>query len=104
MPVRVPLDREKLERFCRQWRIAELAVFSSALREDFGPESDLDVLVTFEEAADWSLLDLDRMEEELAAVVGRKVDLVTRRGIERSENWIRRREILGSAEAIYRAA
>ena len=104
MTLKMQIEREKLEAFCRRWRVAELAVFGSALREDFGPESDLDVLVSFEAGAECSLLDLGRMEDELAELVGRPVDLVSRAGIERSENWIRRRAILGSAETIYRAA
>lgn len=87
--------------FCRRWKIRTLAVFGSALRDDFGPDSDVDVLVTFELFADWSLLDHMQMQEELEALLGRKVDLVNRRAVERSPNWIRRKAILGSAETVY---
>ena len=99
--IELGVDKERLARFCRQWKIVELALFGSALREDFGQESDVDVLVTFAADAEWSLLDHFRMEQELAELVGRDVDLVTREGIEASRNWIRRREILRTARTIY---
>lgn len=100
---RLKLPPGKLEGFCRRWRITELALFGSALRDDFGPESDLDILVTFDPQANWSLLDHLRMEQELAALLGREIDLLTRRSVERSANRLRRQEILGTAEVIYAA-
>lgn len=87
--------------FCRRWRIRELAVFGSVLRPDFGPESDIDVMVTFEDGADWSLLDHTRMEQELRDLFQRDVDLVTKRAVENSQNWVRREEILGTASVIF---
>lgn len=69
-------------------------MFGSALREDFRLDSDLDLPVRFAPEADWSLLDHVEMEEELAGVVGRRVDLVSQRAIERSSNWVRRKAIL----------
>jgi len=87
--------------FCRRWRIRELALFGSALRDDFSDRSDLDLLVTFAPDADWSLLDHVRMQMELSDLLGRPVDLVSRRAIERSSNPIRRREILGTARIVY---
>jgi uncharacterized protein len=87
--------------FCRRWKIRVLSVFGSALRDDFSPDSDVDVLVTFDLSADWSLLDHMQMQEELEVLLGRKVDLVNRRAIERSPNWIRRKAILNSAETVY---
>jgi uncharacterized protein len=98
---RIPISREQLGEFCRRWKVAELALFGSALRSDFTPASDLDLLVTFEPEADWSLLDHVAMEDELATMLGRKVDLVSRRAIERSANWIRRKAILETAESVY---
>jgi len=95
------IDAEAIAEFCRRWRITELAVFGSVLRDDFGPDSDLDVLASFADNADWSLLDHVQMEEELSELVGRKVDLVSRRGIEQSRNWIRKNAILSQAERIY---
>jgi predicted nucleotidyltransferase len=99
----VEIDPGRLRDYCTRWRIQELAVFGSALREDFSPDSDIDVLVTFAEEADWSLLDLVRMEREFAELAGRDVDLVDRRSIVRSQNWLRREEILGTAVSLYAA-
>jgi hypothetical protein len=87
--------------FCRRWKVSELAVFGSALRNDFRPDSDIDLLVTFEPEANWGLLEQSAMESELASLLGRRVDLVTRRAVEQSENWIRRKAILESAESIH---
>ncbi|MBM4078072.1 MAG: nucleotidyltransferase family protein [Planctomycetes bacterium] len=101
MRPRIAIDREKIVDFCRRWRITEFALFGSALRDDFRPESDIDVLVTFESGAPWSLLDHVEMQDELKAILGRPVDLVSRRGIERSRNPIRRQAILQSAEVLY---
>ena len=97
---RVALDRGRLAAFCRRWGVADLALFGSVLRDDFGPASDVDVLVAFAPGARPSLFDLAEMEAELAELVGREVDLVTRRSVEESDNWIRRREILGSAVSL----
>jgi len=97
------LPQAEISEFCRRWRIAELALFGSALRSDFGPESDLDVLVTFAADADWGLLDHHRMKEELEALLEREVDLLTRRAVEQSRNWLRRREILSTAQVVYAA-
>lgn len=93
--------RDALAAFARRWKVAELAVFGSALRDDFGPESDVDLLVTFEPDAAWSLFDHVAMQDELAELLGRPVDLIGRRAIERSPNPLRRRAILDSARAIY---
>jgi predicted nucleotidyltransferase len=98
------LPRERIIEFCRRWEIVELALFGSVLREDFGRHSDLDVLVTFAPQARWTLLDHVEMQEELKAIVGRPVDLVSRRGIERSRNALRKKAILDSAEVYYAAA
>lgn len=72
----------------------------SVLREDFRPDSDIDILVSFSSDAEWSLLNHMAMEEELSAIFGRKVDLVSRKAIERSENYIRRKAILESAQRL----
>ncbi|MCY3019969.1 MAG: nucleotidyltransferase domain-containing protein [Planctomycetota bacterium] len=94
---------EGLANFCTRWRIVELAVFGSILRNDFRRDSDVDVLVRWADDTKWSLLDQVRMQDELTALLGRKVDLVSRRAVERSTNWIRRTAILESAEVIYAA-
>lgn len=99
--VNIDLPRQTIETFCRRWKISELSLFGSVLGKDFGSHSDVDVLVTYAPDARWSLLDAVRMEDELTALLGRKVDLVSRRAVERSDNWIRRSAILKSAEVIY---
>ncbi len=101
--VQIPFDqhREQLAALCRRWRITELGLFGSVLREDFGPESDIDVLVTFAPGARWSLFDLVTLQQELQAILGREVDVVERQAVERSENYIRRRHILESVEPLY---
>jgi len=101
MLTEIPIPTERLDEFCHRWKVCELRIFGSALREDFRPDSDLDLLVTFASDADWSLMDHVAMEEELGGIVGRKVDLVSERAIERSSNWIRRKAILESAEPYF---
>ena len=95
------IPEKQIADFCRRWHISEFALFGSVLRDDFDPDSDLDILVTFAPGADWSLLDHLRMEQELADLLGRKVDLLSKRAVEQSHNWIRRREILNAAEVVY---
>jgi uncharacterized protein len=90
-----------LAEFCRRWKITELALFGSVLRADFRPESDVDVLATFASGARWTLFDMVHMRDDLEALLGRKVDLVSRRGVEQGRNPLRRQAILDSAEAIY---
>jgi len=90
--------------FCQRWKITEFALFGSVLRDDFRPDSDIDVLVQFAPDASWTLLDHVEMQDELVAMLGRNVDLVSRRGIERSRNKMRRKAILESAEVFYAAA
>ena len=94
---------EQVEEFCRTWRIVEMSLFGSALRDDFRPDSDVDLLVQFAADARHSLLDLVGMESELSTMFGRKVDLVEKAAVERSENYIRRRNILSTARVVYAA-
>jgi predicted nucleotidyltransferase len=91
---------DTLRAYCRKWKIRKLEVFGSALRDDFGPDSDLDVLVTFEDDEDWDLFDAMDMKDELAAIVGRDVDIVSRSVIESCDNRFIKREILSSAEPL----
>ena len=92
---------DQIAAFCRKWKIVEFSLFGSALRGDFRPDSDVDVLVTFAPESGHSLFDLVEMESELSGMFGREVDLVEKRAIERSENYIRRRNILSSATVVY---
>ncbi len=100
MPSNVMIDREQLNAFCRRWAIEELSLFGSVLRDDFRPDSDVDVLVAFAPDAKPTLFDLVEMKEELEQLFERRVDLVTKRGIEGSRNWLRRTAILGTSERI----
>lgn len=95
--VRISVDHEEIVAFCRRWKIAELSFFGSVLREDFGSDSDVDVLVSFLPDAEPTLFDMVRMQAELEELLGRHVDLVSRRGIESSRNYLRRDNILASA-------
>lgn len=101
MNIGLDFDKQKLADFCREWQITELSLFGSVLREDFEEQSDIDVLVSFASEANVSLADLLKIEAQLADLFGRRVDLVTRRSVEASENYIRRNAILASAEPIY---
>ncbi len=103
MPNRLNIDELQLQHFCHRWGIKELELFGSVLRDDYRPESDVDVLVTFDRSARWSLLDHQTMGEELSRMLGRTVDLISRRAVERGSNWIRRKEILETAEPWYAA-
>jgi uncharacterized protein len=98
---RIELPTEKISAFCDRWQIAEFALFGSVLRDDFRPDSDIDVMVQFHPEAHPTLFDLVAMEEELKTLFQRDVDLVTRKGIETSRNYLRRKAILSSVQVIY---
>ncbi len=99
--IQIDLPMEQIADFCQRWKITEFALFGSVLRDDFRPDSDIDVLVTFAPDAEWSLFDHMHAEEELSQLLGRDVDLVSRRAVEESRNYIRRKAILRSARTIY---
>ncbi len=104
MKIALNLDKAQIASFCERWRIQQLELFGSVLRADFGPESDLDFLVVYKPNARITLFDEAQMQEELASLLGRPVDLVSRRAVEASPNWIRRKAILGNAELFYVAS
>ena len=99
LPIELP--QNQISNFCKRWKVTELALFGSVLRDDFRPDSDLDVMVKFHPDAHPTFSTLDRMEAELAAIFQRDIDLITRQGIETSRNYLRRQEILNSAQVIY---
>jgi len=101
MAGRITIPKDKVERFCRENHICSLSLFGSVLREEFRPDSDIDVLVEFEEAHQPDLFKVLDMQDRLSAIFGHKVDLVERKAVEKSENYIRRRHILESAETVY---
>lgn len=96
-----PVSKDQIAGFCQRWRIIELSLFGSAIREDFRPDSDVDLLVTFAPDVSWRFDDLLDMKEELEEFFGRPVDLIERRLVETSENYIRRRHILSHLEPLY---
>ena len=100
MGIRISIPRKEIIAFCERWNIVELAFFGSVLRDDFGPESDIDVLVDPSLGTISSIL---RMERELGDILGREVDLVFRLDVERSRNYLRREAVLKSAEVFYEA-
>lgn len=97
----IALPMDAIRAYCQKWGICEFALFGSVLREDFNDESDIDVLVSFREGVRHGLFDLVQMGDELETIFGREVDLIDRRAIEQSENYLRRKIILNSAVTIY---
>ncbi len=97
----IDIPKEKIAEFCKKWNIREFAIFGSVLRDDFRTDSDIDAIVDFVPDSSHSLFDLVDMTEELEKIFNRKVDLLTKRGVETSRNYIRRREILSTLEVLY---
>ncbi len=96
----IDVSQHAIEAFCRKWKVAEFSLFGSVLRDDFGPQSDIDILVSFAPDARWSLYDWIEMRNELRQLFSREVDLVERSGL---RNPIRRREILSTRKVIHAA-
>ena len=99
--IKIKVPKAKIAEFCKRWNVSEFAIFGSALRADFRPDSDIDVLVSFVQGAKVSLFDMVLMQEELKQIFGRDVDLVSKRGVEHSRNYLRRKAILESAQVIH---
>jgi hypothetical protein len=99
--VKIKIPKAKIAAFCKRWNISEFAIFGSALRADFRPDSDVDVLVSFAPEATVSLFDMVNMQDELKQIFGRDVDLISKRGVENSRNYLRRKAILESAQVIH---
>ena len=97
----IDIPLKKIENFCTNWQVIEFALFGSVLRDNFRSDSDIDVIVEFDVNAHPTFLNLEEMEIELETIFDRKVDLITRQGIENSRNYLRRQEILSSAQIIY---
>jgi predicted nucleotidyltransferase len=91
----------EISAFCQQWQIVEMALFGSVLREDFEVDSDIDILVKFSPKARQGLLTIAQIKHELEMRLKRPVDIAIKQSIETSENWIRRHEILETAQVIY---
>lgn len=103
MKFKIPVPQDQVNEFCLRWDIIELAFFGSVLNDDFQKDSDIDVLVRFSPLSHHSLFGMVRMQKELELIFRRKVDLVSRSGVEKSRNSIRKRAILESAKIVYAA-
>ncbi len=97
------VDQEAISVFCKRWSVTELALFGSAARHELRPESDVDLLISFQPEAHHTFVDMDLMQEELETMFGRKVDLLERDTVERSRNTIRRDSILSHVEVLHAA-
>lgn len=98
---RLGITPADLAAFCQRWDIAEVWLFGSVLRDDFRPDSDIDILISYFPGKTKSLLERVQIKYELEALCGREVDVMTKKAIEQSRNPLRRREILGSARSVY---
>jgi predicted nucleotidyltransferase len=98
---RLGVSQDAIAQFCQRWHIIEFAVFGSVLRSDFRPDSDIDVLVTFAPEAKRGLTETLQMQEELKSMFHREVDFIVKTALEKSQNWLRRQNILDSAQVIY---
>ncbi len=92
------LPKDKIIAFCQRWKVTEFAVFGSTLRQDFNAFSDIDVLVSFDDLAEITLLDLAQMQIDLERLFNRPVDLVEKAAL---RNPYRRKEILETAQVVY---
>ena len=99
----IELPMTAIAEFCQRWQISEFSLFGSVLREDFRPDSDIDILVTFAPDATRGLTETLQMQDELKILFDREVDLIIKSAIDRSENWLRRKNILDSARTVYAA-
>lgn len=97
----IDIPKETIAGFCWRWKIVEFSLFGSVVRDDFRPDGDVDVLVSFSPRAEGSLLEHRAMEEELSTIFGKKVDIISRMPIEQSEDYIRRNAILKTAQPYY---
>jgi predicted nucleotidyltransferase len=100
---KIRIDYNRIAEFCRRWKVKEFALFGSVLRDDFRPDSDVDVLITLDTSMEQGLFEFVKMQKELSQLFGREVDLASRRGVESSTNHIRRNAILSSVEVLHAA-
>ena len=101
--VRIGVPLNAIAAFCDRWQVAELALFGSVLRDDFGADSDIDILLRFKTERTPGLFGFAEMEREMGELLARRVDLVNRAAVEQSRNYIRRQAILESARVVYAA-
>jgi predicted nucleotidyltransferase len=99
--LQIELPMDEIAALCEKWRITELAVFGSVLRDDFRPDSDVDLLVTFEHDAPWDLFDIVDIKDEFAAILNRHVDIVEPSAV---TNPYARKEIQETSQVVYERA
>lgn len=95
------MPKTKIAEFCKRWNVSEFAVFGSALTKDFRPDSDVDIMVDFPTQAKVTLYDMTKMQDELKQIFKRDVDLISKRGVKNSRNYLRKKAILESAQVIH---
>ena len=101
VPTSLGVSEDAIKAFCRKWKVVELNLFGSALGSNFGPSSDVDLLIVYRDGARPTLFDEGQMQEELESLFGRAVHFMTKRAVENSGNPIRRKAILDSATPVY---
>lgn len=99
LPIQIPYDQ--IAQFCQKWGVIEFALFGSVLRDDFSPDSDVDILLTFAPDRLYTLLQWSRMHDEMEEILGYKVDLSDKLAVEQSYNYIRRNAVLETYQVIY---
>ena len=92
---------EKIKKFCNKWKITEFSLFGSYITDKYTDKSDIDVLIDFDNSAKYGFFEMTEMKEELELIYGREIDLLTRNGIEKSKNLIRKESILNILKKIY---
>lgn len=99
--VKIRMPKTKIAEFCKRWNVSEFAIFGSALTKDFRPDSDIDIMVDFPTQAKVTLYDMTQMQDELKKIFKRDVDLISKRGVKNSRNYLRKKAILESAQVIH---
>ncbi len=97
----IEIPKERIADFCHRWKVAELSLFGSVLRDDFSPASDVDVLVQFIPGSTVTIGTMVTMKEELESLFRRKVDILTKKAVQASKNPLRKKAILGGAQIVY---
>lgn len=95
------INQQAIAAFCKRWNVTEMSLFGSVLRDDFRPDSDIDVLITLKDEESYTFSGLMQMEAELKDIFHREIDLGLRHTVESDPNYIRRKAILNSAQVIY---
>ncbi|MGI0482589.1 nucleotidyltransferase family protein [Geminocystis sp. CENA526] len=98
---RLQISLNQLFDICQQWNIKEMALFGSVLRNDFNNESDVDFLISFQPNTPQGLLTMSQLKSQLESLLNYPVDIAIKDSLKDSDNWIRSKEILTTAQTIY---